>query len=120
MESLQKWFTKLVEYVPHTVTLLSRWTNGKGQRSAKKSCLEVLADIDDVLQISFPICGNRYITRYLGNYAYINLVESPGVAFIATTRPPGKAALHMISAVLGTVPLILMSACVAFISGFII
>lgn len=95
-------------------------TNGKKERSAKGSVLEVLRDIDDIPQISFPIYGNKYITRYMGSYAYINLVESPGVAFIATSRPPGSAAMSMMQAVLDCVPMIVLSVCMAFISGFII
>ena len=104
----------------HGDTIIEITTNGRGERSAKKSVLEVLNDIDDVPQISFPIYGNKYITKYMGDYAYINIVESPGVAFIAANAPAGGAAMNMISAVLDTVPLIVMSACMAFISGFII
>ena len=95
-------------------------TNGKGGRAAKKGILEVLADFDEVPQIMFPIYGNQYVTTYMGANAYINLVESPGIAFIATARPPGEAATNMIMAILGTIPLMVMSACFAFISGFII
>lgn len=105
---------------PHGNTIIEITENGKGLRSAKKNVLEVLADVDEVPQISFPIYGNKYITKYLAEYAYINLVESPGVAFIATTRPPGTAALNMINAVLGILPFVVLSACTAFISGFII
>lgn len=94
--------------------------NGKGNRSAKKGVLEVLSDIDDVPQISFPIYGNKYITTYLGHYSYINIVESPGVAFIAARKPPGQATEEMITAVLNTVPLILMLACFVYSSGFLI
>lgn len=95
-------------------------SNGKQRSSAKRSVLEVLEDIDDAPQISFPIYGNKYITRYLADYAYINLVESPGVAFIATSSPPGSAAMNMINAVLDCVPMIVLSACMAYISGFVI
>lgn len=95
-------------------------TNGKRSRAAKRGVLEVLADIDDVPQITFPLYGNPYMTKYMGDKAYINLVESPGIAFIATARSPGQAALNMIIAVLSTAPLMVMSACFAFISGFII
>lgn len=104
----------------HGDTIIEISTNGKGERSAKKGVLEVLSDIEEVPQISFPIYGNKYITKYLGDYAYINLVESPGVAFIAATKAPGHAALNIINAVLTTVPLMVMSASMAFISGFII
>ena len=95
-------------------------SNGKRRSSAKRNILEVLNDIDDVPQISFPIYGNKYITRYMADYAYINLVESPGVAFIATSRPPGSAAMNMINAVFECAPMIVLSACMAYISGFVI
>ena len=101
-------------------TVIKINSNGKGKSSAKKSVLEVLDDVDDVPQISFPIYGNRYVTRYMGSFAYINLVESPGVAFIAARRPPGSAAMNMMTAVLGCVPMIVLFACMAYISGFVI
>ncbi|KAL9960826.1 hypothetical protein ACROYT_G034331 [Oculina patagonica] len=104
----------------HGDTFIDVATNGKEKPSVKKSVLEVLSDMDDVPQISFPIYGNRYIEKYMGEYAYINLVESPGVAFIAAKRPPGKAADNMISALYDCFPLFVLSACMAFISGFII
>ena len=108
-------------YCPtHGDTFIDMSTNGKGESSAKKSVLDVLKDIDDVPQISFPIYGNKYITRYIADYAYINLVESPGVAFIATSKPPGSAAMNMINAVIECVPMIVLSACMAYISGFVI
>ena len=104
----------------HGDTFIDITTNGKQKPSAKKSVSEVLRDIHDVPQISFPIYGNRYVERYLGEYAYINLVESPGMAFIAAKRPPGKAAGNMISALFDCMPLLVLSACMAFISGFMI
>ncbi|XP_078343113.1 uncharacterized protein LOC144628876 isoform X2 [Oculina patagonica] len=104
----------------HGDTFIDVATNGKEKPSAKKSVLEVLRDMDDVPQISFPIYGNQYIERYMGEYAYINLVESPGVAFIAAKRPPGKAADNMMSALFDCLPLLMLSLCMAFISGFII
>lgn len=105
------------EYGDTTIVINS---NGKGKRSYKKSILQVLDDIGDVPQISFPIYGNKYITRYEGSYAYINLVESPGLAFIAVKKTPGKAARNMISAVFDCIPLVVLSGCMAFSSGFII
>lgn len=108
-------------YCPtHGDTFIDMSTNGKGESSAKKSVLDVLKDINDVPQISFPIYGNKYIERYMAEYAYINLVESPGVAFIAAKRSPGKAADNMIISLTDCVPVLLMSAIMAYISGFII
>ena len=95
-------------------------SNGKQRSSAKRNVLEVLEDIVDVPQISFPIYGDKHTTRYMRDYAYINLVESPGVSFIATSRPPGSAAMNMINAVFKCVPMIVLSACMAYISGFVI
>ena len=104
----------------HGDTIIEISNNGKNALSAKEDVLEVLKDIDDVPEISFPIYGNKYITKYLGDYAYINIVESPEVAFLAASRPPGGAAMNMIRAVLQTVPLIVLSACMAFMAGFIV
>ena len=104
----------------HGDTIIEISNNGRNGLSAKEDVLEVLKDIDDVPEISFPIYGNKYITKYLGDYAYINIVESPGVAFLAASRPPGGAAVNMIMAVMQTVPLIVLSACMAFMSGFIV
>ena len=104
----------------HGGTSIEITANGKGARSAKKGVLDVLADIDEIPQISFPIYGNKYVTNYLGDYVYINIVESPGVAFIAASKVPGQAAKDMIIAVLDTAPILLISACFVFISGFIV
>lgn len=101
-------------------TKIDTTTNGKGSRAAKRGILEVLDDFDDIPQITFPIYGNPYITKYMGDNAYINLVQSPGIAFIATARPPGQAAMNMINAVMDTIPLMVMSSCFTFISGFIV
>ena len=101
-------------------TIVKTDSNGKGKDAFKKSLLGVLADIDNIPQISFPIYGNEYITRFMGSNVYINLVESPGLAFIAVKRMPGTAARNMISAVLDCAPLVVLSGCMAFIAGFII
>ena len=102
------------------LTKIDILSNGKQRSSAKRNVLDVLKDIDDISQISFPIYGNKYITRYLADYAYINLVESPGVAFIVTSSPPGSAAMNMINAVFDCAPMIVLSVCMAYISGFAI
>ena len=101
-------------------TIVKTDSNGKGKDAFKKSLLGVLADIDNIPQISFPIYGNEYITRFMGSNVYINLVESPGLAFIAVKRMPGTAARNMISAVLDCAPLVVLSGCMTFIAGFIV
>ena len=104
----------------HGNTVIDITSNGKGRHSAKKNILGVLADIDEVPQISFPIYGNRYITTYLGDYAYINIVESPGVAFIAATKPAGHSAKELFSAVLDSTPLLMLLVCFVYTSGFVV
>lgn len=95
-------------------------TNGKnGGKALKKSVDQVVLDIDDVPQISFPIYGNKYITKYMATYAYIYLVESPGVAFVAGKPPPGTSAKAMISSVFACYPLIIFTTLMATISGII-
>nr|XP_058971271.1 uncharacterized protein LOC131797634 [Pocillopora verrucosa] len=101
-------------------TEINLTSNGNGQRSGKESLVDVLGDIDEVPQISFPMYGNRYVTRFGGVHPYVNLVESPGLAFVAAKRTPGAAARNIVSAVFSCFPLVLLSAFMAFLSGFII
>lgn len=104
----------------HGDTVIEIMSNGKGRHSAKKNILGVLADIDKVPQISFPIYGNKYITTYLGDYAYINIVESPGVAFIAATKPADHSAKEIFSAVLGNTSLLMLLVCFVYTSGLMV
>ncbi|CAH3162903.1 unnamed protein product [Pocillopora meandrina] len=113
-------YTACGECPAYGFTEINLTSNGNGQRSGKESLVDVLGDIDEVPQISFPIYGNRYVTRFGGVHPYVNLVESPGLAFVAAKRTPGAAARNIVSAVFSCFPLVLLSACMAFLSGFII
>ena len=113
-------YTACGECPAYGFTEINLTSNGNGQRSGKESLVDVLGDIDEVPQISFPIYGNKYVTRFGGVHPYVNLVESPGLAFVAAKRTPGAAARNIVSAVLSCFPLVLLSACMAFLSGFII
>ncbi|XP_022810159.1 uncharacterized protein LOC111347166 isoform X2 [Stylophora pistillata] len=113
-------YTACGECLAYGSTEIDITSNGNKQPSAKESLVDVLGDIHDVPQISFPIYGNKYVTRFGGVHAYVNLVESPGLAFVAAKRIPGAAATNMINAVFSCFPLVILSACMSFISGFII
>lgn len=113
-------YTACGECLAYGSTEIDITSNGNKQPSAKESLVDVLGDIHDVAQISFPIYGNKYVTRFGGVHAYVNLVESPGLAFVAAKRIPGAAATNMINAVFSCFPLVILSACMSFISGFII
>ena len=95
-------------------------SNGVGNKKAlKENAQKTVEDIDDVPQISFPIYGNKYITKYMGIYAYIYLVESPGVAFVAGKPPAGTSAQAIILSVFACYPLILFTIVLAALSGII-
>ena len=113
-------YTACGECPAYGFTEINLASNGNGQRSGKESLVDVLGDIDEVPQISFPIYGNRYVTRFGGVHPYVNLVESPGLAFVAAKKAPGAAARNIVSAVFSCFPLLLLFACMAFLSGFII
>ena len=87
-----------------------------GTSYVKKSFPDVLEDIDDSPKISFPIFGNKYLTSYLDSYAYVHLVDSPGVVFLTA-----EVELDVQADAFG-VPysLLLLLLCMLFIVGFTI
>ena len=96
-------------------------SNGHSDEAAFKNSLNhVLEDVDEVPELSFPIYGNKYITKYLGTYTYVYLVESPGVVFITAGDPPGSPAKAVYRAVVACFPFIFFAAFMAFTSGFIV
>ena len=96
-------------------------SNGHSDEAAFKNSLNhVLEDVDEVPELSFPIYGNKYITKYLGTYTYVYLVESPGVVFITVGDPPNTQGRAMFRVALTALPLIIIALCTTFISGFVI
>ena len=103
----------------HGRTVLNMTSNGHVEGLAiKKEYDTMLQDIDDVPNIHFPIYGKRYVTSYLDSYAYVFLVESPGVAFLTVAEPPATHGMVLIRTTLIAIPLVGFLLTLTAISGF--
>jgi hypothetical protein len=104
----------------HGKTSINTMENGHGKPSFKSGLLEVLSDINDIPEISFPIHGNKYMTTFMGSYRYVHLIDSPGIAFITVAEPPDSTSLVVMQSIFDCLPLLLVAGCLAFMAGFII
>ena len=57
--------------------------NGKGAPARKASMGEVQADVDDRTHVTFPVLGNMDDEKYLKEFVFVPVVQSPGIAFIS-------------------------------------
>ena len=57
--------------------------NGKGAPARKASMGEVQADVDDRTHFTFPVLGNMDDEKYLKEFVFVPVVQSPGIAFIS-------------------------------------
>ena len=67
----------------HGETILNITHNGKGASARKISLGGVRGDVDNRTHVSFPIIGNIDDEKYLKEFVFIPVVESPGIAFIS-------------------------------------
>ena len=67
----------------HGETFIDIENNGKGAAARKTSMAEVQADVDDRPHFTFPVLGNMNDEKYLNEFVYVPVVESPGIAFIS-------------------------------------
>jgi hypothetical protein len=101
----------------HGKTTIVTTENGQGGQAFKAGISDVLNDIDDIPEISFPVYGNKYMTKYMGSFRYFHLVDSPGIAFITMSDSLPSIVLY---AVLDCLPLFLIASCLAFVAGCVI
>lgn len=64
-------------------TFLDINNNGKGASARKPSMGEVQDDVDDRTHITFPVLGNMDDDKYLKEFVFVPVVQSPGIAFIS-------------------------------------
>lgn len=70
----------------HGRSVLHFSANGKGKPAKKQSQYDVINDIDDVTDVSFPVRGFVGDTTFLKYYSYVSLIESPGTAFLTVRK----------------------------------
>ncbi|XP_078344933.1 uncharacterized protein LOC144630436 [Oculina patagonica] len=74
----------------HGETILDFTQNGKGAAARKTSMGEVGSDVDDKTQVSFPIIGHIDDDKFLKEFVFVPVVESPGIAFISLANEPSR------------------------------
>ena len=103
----------------HGETILDTTRNGKGAPAKKASMSGVRADVDDKTHVSFPIIGNMEDEKYLKNFVFIPMVQSPGIAFITLANKVEEKGI-VLSAVKKCWPVLLLSLTIAFIAAVLI
>jgi hypothetical protein len=88
-------------------------------RYQQDSFQQVLNNIKDDVDISFPIQGNKYMTQYGGTYPYISVVETPGSVYVTVQKTPSTAYV-LVAAAFNTTPLLLLIAVLSILAGIII
>ena len=90
-----------------------------GNNYKKNSLQDVASSIDEKVEVSFPVQGNRYMTTYGGVFPYISVVDAPGAAYFTVKNVPSTAEV-VVNASLACLPLVVLMAMFAWIAGIII
>ena len=103
----------------HGATTIRFDSNGKNMPARKQNLIGVQNDIDVVPQISFPVNGILDDQKYMERYAFVPILESPGVAFI-TLPDVDTVSNSVVTSVVQCWPVILTSMLMAVLSGGIL
>ena len=103
----------------HGNTILNITHNGKGDNARKNSMAGVQSDVDDRTHVSFPIIGNMDDEKYLKDFVFVPVVQSPGIAFISLANERSRAEVAAIAWNKGW-PVIVLSVMMGFISAVFI
>lgn len=93
--------------------------NGKNQPAMQKSPREVKSQIDDYVDLSFPIYGWTWLKVYEGYYRYIPLVQSPGIAYIVIMDDSIGPAEKMFKSILELWSYLALTLLLAAVAGII-
>ena len=107
------------ECAAHGYTEIDFRSSGDKDSARKSTEKEVREDIDDAIELSFPVYGRMDQTEYSKEYGFASLVQSAGVAFIVGVDEPGAAAKMVVKAVFNLWPLIITVFISAFFSGIV-
>ncbi len=94
-------------------------SNGKNGWAEKKSIREMKKDIDDYVQLSFPVFGSSELDFYNG-YAFVPVFPHPGMVYFIIKDTLAKTVGGMIITVLKTWPIFLINVLFITLSGFFI
>ena len=85
----------------------------------QNSLQEVLNNIRDDVDISFPIQGNKYMTHYGGKFPYISVVETSGSVYFTVKNIPSTSHVF-VNAAFYSIPLLMLITILSILAGIII
>ncbi|XP_048584867.1 protein sidekick-1 [Nematostella vectensis] len=91
-----------------------------GIPAEKSNEKELLGNISEAVDFSFPVYGSRDQLKYKSGFMYRALVESPGFVYIVNTDSGKSPAMMLIAALLTVVPYLVLTIALAYIAGFVL
>lgn len=92
---------------------------GNTSKALKDGVLEVNANIDDNIDLHFPIHGSRAQTIYGNGLPYVALIQSPGAAFIISSMNQYNESERVMKIVLACWPLMLVLFLASYVFGLV-
>ena len=90
-----------------------------GNSYQKNSLQGVATNIDENVEVSFPVQGNRFMTTYAGVFPYISVVDAPGSAYFTVKNVPSTAEV-VVNASIACLPMVLLMTMFAWMAGIVI
>ena len=90
-----------------------------GNSYQKNSLQAVATNIDENVEVSFPVQGNRFMTTYGGVFPFISVVDAPGSAYFTVKNVPSTAEV-VVTAALACLPMVLLMIMFSWIAGIVI
>lgn len=100
----------------HGESKLDFTCNGNNGTAQRNSSEDLLQNIDDQTDFSFPVIGYKLQDSYKGGLGYAPFVESAGVAFVVYTDTSGVKDA-MFDALIACWPVIVIPLAMAYIAG---
>ena len=93
--------------------------NGKNGWAEKQSLREMKKDIDNYVDISFPVFGSNELTTYYG-FSFVPVFSHPGVVYFIIKDSIQDQIANMMRGVLETWPIFAVNVVLLTLAGYII
>ena len=107
------------ECLDHGKSKLDFTRNGNNGIAQQNSSQELLQNIDDQTDFSFPVIGYKLQDSYKGGLGYAPFVESAGIAFVVYTDTSGVKDA-MFDALIACWPVVVIPFVMAYIAGVLV
>ena len=85
----------------------------------KNSLQDVTMNIEENVEVSFPVQGNMYMMTYAGIFPYISVVNAPGSAYFTVKNVPSTSEV-VVNGAIACLPIVLLMTILAWIAGIVI